>query len=269
MALEHDPLVDEKPPRYVVGIDLGTTNSAVAYVDTQNKSWQVCEFAVTQLVAPGEVEARETLPSFLYQPLREQADQGVLRLPWSKEHPSRAVGVLARDEGMKSPGRLIASAKSWLCHTGVDRTAELLPWHGASDIQRLSPVEASAQYLQHIRDAWNHAYPGEPLESQDVVLTLPASFDEFARELTVQAAAVAGLPRVVLVEEPQAAFYAWVYRHSDNWQRHVQEGQTILVCDIGGGTSDFTLIRAYQRARRRRTNPIPSSCRRQPFDSRW
>ncbi len=104
MALERDPLVDEKPPRYVVGIDLGTTNSAVAFVDTQEQPWQVREFAVTQLVAPGEVEARETLPSFLYQPLREQADQGVLRLPWSKKHPSRAVGVLAQRRGDEEPG---------------------------------------------------------------------------------------------------------------------------------------------------------------------
>jgi molecular chaperone DnaK (HSP70) len=191
-----------------------------------------------------QVEARETLPSFLYQPVQQQVDQGALKLPWSKKSPDRAVGVLARDEGMKSPGRLIASAKSWLCHTGVDRTAELLPWHGAADVQRLSPVEASAEYLRHMRDAWNHAHPDHPLESQDVVLTLPASFDEFARELTVQAANAAGLPRVVLVEEPQAAFYAWVYRHSDDWESQVREGQTILVCDIGGGTSDFTLIRA-------------------------
>ncbi len=247
--LELDPLVDEKPPRFVVGIDLGTTNSAVAYVDTLQQPWRVREFAVTQLVAPGEVEARETLPSFLYQPPGEQATQGTLRLPWSKDNPDSTVGVLARDEGSKSPGRLIASAKSWLCHTGVDRTADLLPWHGAADVRRLSPVEASARYLRHIRDAWNAQHADEPLETQDVVLTLPASFDEFARELTVQAAAVAGLPRVVLVEEPQAAFYAWVYRHADDWQTRVREGQTILVCDIGGGTSDFTLIRVRTSGR--------------------
>ncbi len=190
MAREHDPLVDDRPPRFVVGIDLGTTNSAVAFVDTDQQPWQVGEFAVTQLVAAGEVEARETLPSFLYQPVQHQVDQGALKLPWSKKSLDRAVGVLAREEGMKSPGRLIASAKSWLCHTGVDRTADLLPWHGAADVQRLSPVEASAEYLRHMRDAWNHAHPEHPLESQDVVLTLPASFDEFARELTVQAAKI-------------------------------------------------------------------------------
>ncbi|HXT57864.1 MAG TPA: Hsp70 family protein, partial [Pirellulales bacterium] len=145
--------------------------------------------------------------------------------------------------GAASPGRLIASAKSWLCHPGVDRTAELLPWHGAADVERLSPVEASGRYLAHVRKAWDFRFPAHPLAEQDVVLTLPASFDEVARELTVKAAKLAGLPRVVLIEEPQAAFYAWIHAHGDDWERLVQPGQRILVCDIGGGTSDFTLIR--------------------------
>ena len=150
---------------------------------------------------------------------------------------------MARDYGGATPGRLISSAKSWLCHTGVDRTAELLPWHAASDVERISPVEASSRYLAHIRAAWNERFKTEPLDRQDIVLTLPASFDEIARELTVQAAARAGLPRVVLIEEPQAAFYAWIYKHQDNWDQLVSPGQKILVCDIGGGTTDFTLIR--------------------------
>jgi hypothetical protein len=154
-----------------------------------------------------------------------------------------AVGFFARDQGTLAPGRLINSAKSWLCHPGVDRTAGLLPWHGADDVERLSPVEISARYLAHVRDAWNAKFPREPLDKQDFVLTLPASFDEVARELTVKAAAAAGLPRVVLIEEPQAAFYAWIYRHQEDWDRLVAPGQKILVCDIGGGTSDLTLIR--------------------------
>jgi hypothetical protein len=141
------------------------------------------------------------------------------------------------------PGRLIASAKSWLCHTGVDRTAELLPWHTTADVERLSPIEVSARYLRHIADAWNCQFPAAPLVDQDIVLTLPASFDEIARELTVRAASNAGLKRVVLIEEPQAAFYAWIDAHAENWQDQVEPGQKILVCDIGGGTSDFTLIR--------------------------
>lgn len=240
--IELDPLIDKAPSRYVVGIDLGTTNSAVTYVDTQEQPWQVRVLPLPQLVGPGEIERRETLPSFHYQPSASQVSAGALRLPWQKESASYAVGVFARDEGAKASGRQIASAKSWLCHPGVDRTADLLPWHGAEDVDRLSPVEASARYLKHMREAWDTQFPSEPLAEQDIVLTLPASFDEVARELTVEAAARAGLPRVVLIEEPQAAFYAWVYKHADDWGQRVLPGQKILVCDIGGGTTDFTLI---------------------------
>ncbi|HRX79468.1 MAG TPA: Hsp70 family protein, partial [Pirellulaceae bacterium] len=242
VAVELDPLIDEQPSRYVVGIDLGTTNSAVTYVDTQEQPWQVRVLPLPQLVGPGEIEPRESLPSFHYQPLASQISADALRLPWQKEPPSYAVGVFARDEGAKTSGRQIASAKSWLCHPGVDRTADLLPWHGAEDVDRLSPVEASSRYLKHMRAAWGAKFPREPLAEQDIVLTLPASFDEVARELTVEAAARAGLPRVVLIEEPQAAFYAWVYKYADDWDQRVSAGQKILVCDIGGGTTDFTLI---------------------------
>lgn len=239
------PLLDEieQPSRYIVGVDLGTTNSAVSYVDTHRESWKVQTFMVPQLVDAGQVEALETLPSFHYQPAAGQISVDALRLPWTVKTPDCAVGVFAREQGTRTPGRLIASAKSWLCHSGVDRTAEVLPWHGAEDVERLSPVEASARYLRHIRDAWNTRFKSDPLADQDVVLTLPASFDEVARELTVQAAAAAGLPRVVLIEEPQAAFYAWIDEHTEDWHERVEPGQQILVCDIGGGTSDFTLIR--------------------------
>lgn len=238
-------IVDEpsdSPSRYVVGIDLGTTNSAVAFVDTAAEVWRVETFAVPQLVAAGVVEARETLPSFHYQRGAGEFSVGALRLPWTSGDPDSAVGVFARDQGANSPGRLIASAKSWLCHSGVDRLAELLPWHGAPDVERLSPVEASGRYLAHIRAAWNHRFPDAPLETQEIVLTLPASFDEVARELTVKAAAAAGLPRVVLIEEPQAAIYQWINAHQQNWEQLVRPGQKVLICDIGGGTSDFTLI---------------------------
>lgn len=247
---EFDPLVDELPSRYVVGIDLGTTNSAVAFVDTQETPWQVHVLPIPQLVAAGEVEARETLPSFHYQATTAEADDGALRLPWSEEDPSTAVGFFARDQGTQTPGRSIASAKSWLCHSGVDRTAELLPWQGVPDVDRLSPVEVASRYLRHIRDAWNSAFRKEPLAKQQLVITLPASFDEVARELTVRAAAEADLPRFALIEEPQAAFYAWVYRHADDWHQQVQPGQKILVCDIGGGTTDFTLIRVRASERK-------------------
>jgi molecular chaperone DnaK (HSP70) len=238
-----DLLESPLPSRYVIGIDLGTTNSAVGYVDTQQQPWSVQIFAVPQLVASGQVEARETLPSFHYQPAEGEQAGGVLRMPWQRQDPTHLVGVFARDHGTRVPGRMIASAKSWLSHSGVDRTADILPWQAAGDVERLSPVEVSARYLRHIRDAWDHAHPKEPLAAQDIVLTLPASFDEVARELTVEAAARAGLPKVVLIEEPQAAFYAWLNKHADRWEQLVSPGQKILVCDIGGGTSDFTLIR--------------------------
>jgi molecular chaperone DnaK (HSP70) len=232
-----------QPSRFIVGIDLGTTNSAVGYVDTDHEPWRVETFRIPQLVDVGQLETLETLPSFHYQPVADEATAAGLRLPWSRETPPYTVGVFAREQGSRAPARLIGSAKSWLCHSGVDRTADLLPWQGAADVERLSPVAASARYLRHIRDAWNAQFKGHPLQDQDIVLTLPASFDEVARELTVQAAAAAGLPRVVLIEEPQAAFYAWLDAHHQDWEQRVEPGQKILVCDIGGGTTDFTLIR--------------------------
>ncbi|MEK6236701.1 MAG: hsp70 family protein [Planctomycetales bacterium] len=233
----------DQQARYVVGVDLGTTNSAAAFVDAEQTPWRVETFQLPQLVAPGEVESRETLPSCHYQAASEEFSANALRLPWSSDDPRQAVGFFARDHGAKSPARLIASAKSWLCHSGVDRTANLLPWHGAEDVERLSPVEVSGRLLGHVRAAWNHRFPDHPLEHQDLIVTLPASFDEVARELTVKAAAAAGLKRVVLIEEPQAAFYAWIDSQGDDWDRRAQPGQKILVCDVGGGTTDFTLIR--------------------------
>ncbi|MCA9216384.1 MAG: Hsp70 family protein, partial [Planctomycetales bacterium] len=240
---DSDAFADSSPSRFVVGIDLGTTNSAVCYVDTDESPWKVRTLSIPQLVSTGQVESRETLPSFHYQPTLAEQDGGVLQLPWKQKHKDGVVGVMARDQGTSTPGRVIGSAKSWLCHSGVDRTAELLPWQGSDEVQKLSPVSASSRYLQHVREAWDHQFRNAPLADQDIVLTLPASFDEVARELTVAAAKEAGLPRVVLIEEPQAAFYAWVDAHRKNWSELVQPGQKILVCDVGGGTSDFTLIR--------------------------
>ena len=234
---------DATPSRYVVGLDLGTTNCALAYVDTAVDPTRILTFAVPQIVAAGQVESRETLPSFHYQPAAGEFAQGALQLPWSAEAAPYFVGQFARDQGTLTPGRLINSAKSWLCHAGVDRTADLLPWQGAADVERYSPVAVSAAYIAHYRAAWDHQFPEAPLAEQDFILTLPASFDEVARELTVRAARQAGLQRVVLIEEPQAAFYAWINKHSGDWDQLVAPGQKILVCDIGGGTTDFTLIR--------------------------
>lgn len=230
--------------RYLVGIDLGTTNCAVCYLDTEQSDSRIENFQIPQLVAPGQVEDRSTLPSFHYEPTTAESSGGLLKLPWHSEtdQPTVAVGTYAREHGRQVAGRMVESAKSWLSHSGVDRKAAMLPWHGSPDVEALSPVQASARYLQHLKDAWNHSFPGYDLANQDVVLTIPASFDEVARELTVNAARMAGLPKVVLIEEPQAAFYSWVNANRTNWEDHVQAGQKILICDIGGGTSDFTLI---------------------------
>lgn len=229
--------------RYCVGIDLGTTNCAVAYVDSHDPEWPIRDLPLLQWVDWGQSEKRPSLPSFHYQPTEDEVAAAPLKLASDSDKPADVVGTLARDIGATRPGRRVASAKSWLCHEGVDRTAELLPWHADPDVRRLSPVEVSARYLSHIRDCWNDQFPDHPLAQQDVVITLPASFDEVARELTVEAARRAGLPRVYLIEEPQAAFYSWINRNRDAWQQQVSAGQLILVCDIGGGTSDFTLIR--------------------------
>ena len=236
-----------QPSRYVVGLDLGTTNSAMAFVDTTEKKRPIHTFLVPQVVAPGLVEARETLPSFHYQPANGEFPAEALSLPWPG-NGNYTLGQFARDHGTLVPGRLISSAKSWLCHNGVDRTADLLPWQGADDVDRLSPVTVSARYLEHFRLAWDAQFPEHPLADQDFVLTLPASFDEVARELTIKAAKQAGLNRVVLIEEPQAAFYAWIDKHAETWEQLVSPGQNILVCDVGGGTTDFTLIRVRSGA---------------------
>lgn len=237
-----EPDLDEGS-RYVVGIDLGTTNCAAAFVDCSSDPWRVETFNVPQWVDWGQLERRPTLPSFHYEWSDEVGDEAGYRLPWEEQPSGYVVGTLARDAGMRRPGRRIASAKSWLSHDGVDRSADLLPWHGDPGVTRLSPVAVSSRYLAHIRAAWDDAHPEHPLDQQDVIVTLPASFDEVARELTVAAAKRAGLPRVFLIEEPQAAFYAWIDRHRDDWFSRARAGQMILVCDIGGGTSDFTLIR--------------------------
>jgi molecular chaperone DnaK (HSP70) len=238
-----------EPARYLVGIDLGTTNSAVAYIDAGRASDKVTPprviaFDVPQLVAEGDTQPRPTLPSFLYLPGPHELPAGATRLPWDAERPI-AVGEFARRQGARVPARLVASAKSWLCHGGVDRVASICPGRASDDAAGLTG-RASARYLTHMREAWNYTIArGEEaslLERQEVALTVPASFDEVARELTLEAARVAGLPRVTMIEEPQAAFYAWIVAHEATWSEFLAAGQVILVCDVGGGTTDFTLI---------------------------
>ncbi|MBC7575653.1 MAG: hsp70 family protein [Herminiimonas sp.] len=230
---------------YVVGIDLGTTNTVVAYAQTGSSEIRL--FDIEQLVAPGEVKAGALLPSLRFHPVAGELAAGALQLPWPQADvtPSTApvIGTLARTLGAQVPGRLVASAKSWLSHAAVDRMAPILPWGAAGDVDKVSPVEASASYLAYIRAAWNWRFPDHPLEQQDVVLTIPASFDEGARALTVAAAAQAGLPKLRLLEEPQAACYDWLFRHRATLATELAGTRLILVCDVGGGTTDLSLIK--------------------------
>lgn len=233
--------------RYAIGIDLGTTNCSLASAPLSAESAQPEAFKIQQVVNAGEVAARELLPSFLYLPSTVELPAGALALPW-EDDAIMTIGTFARDRGAGTPTRLVASAKSWLSHTGIDRRARVLPW-GAdpNEIPQVSPFEASAMYLQHLRLAWDSAHPEAPLEDQDVVLTVPASFDAVARELTLEAAHAAGFSESIrLLEEPQAALYAWVADHGASWRKQVEVGDTILVCDVGGGTTDFSLIKVRE-----------------------
>jgi molecular chaperone DnaK (HSP70) len=236
-------------PKYIIGIDLGTTNCVLAYAGAETSLTGEADiriFEIPQVVSPGEVEEQALLPSCLFLPGPHDVPEGGLLLPWSREEPDGCVGEFARKRGTEIPHRLVSSAKSWLCHDGVDRTRPILPWDSPEEARRISPVDASARLLEHLRDAWNHEMAaGDPevrLEVQDLYLTVPASFDAVARELTVQAARSAGLEHLTLLEEPQAAFYAWLESQKDQWREAVEKGDSILVCDVGGGTTDFSLI---------------------------
>ena len=224
--------------RYIVGLDLGTTNCALAYADTAKESMPVAVFPIQQLLEPGVVKSEPLLPSFMYLAAGPEIPAGGLDLPWARDRDF-AVGALARLLGGRAPGRLISSAKSWLCHGRVRRTQPILPWGAEDDVPKRSPVAVQAAYLTHIRDAWNHAMRHAPLEEQELILTVPASFDEIARHLTLAAAKIAKLQNVRLLEEPQAAFYAYLALHEDAWREQLAPGETVLVCDVGGGTTDI------------------------------
>ncbi|MFC5461750.1 Hsp70 family protein [Massilia niabensis] len=230
---------------WLVSIDLGTTNTVLAYARPGVE--QVELFAIDQLVAPGEVAGQPLLPSNRYHPAEGELAAGELQLPWQQEDVAGvervAVGRLARVLGAATPGRLVASAKSWLSHPGVDRMAPILPWGAEPDVPKVSPVAASASYLAHLRANWNTRFPQQPLEHQDLVLTVPASFDEGARALTLEAARLAGLPHLHLLEEPQAALYDWLYRHRDTLLEDLAGTRLVLVLDVGGGTTDFSLVK--------------------------
>jgi hypothetical protein len=232
-------------PKYVIGIDLGTTNSGLAYAEIRPEAdpfapANVQLLAIPQLTNPGEVRDEDLLPSFLYVPGATDFPAGSTSLPWD-DAPIFVAGRLAQKRGVENAGRLVSSAKSWLSHSGVDRTSAILPFRAPEGVERISPVAASRRYLEHMRHAWDARMPDAPFQAQHLLVTVPASFDAVARELTLEAAQQAGYQNITLLEEPQAAFYAWIERHPD-WRERVTVGDLILVVDIGGGTTDFTLI---------------------------
>ncbi|NOV23838.1 Hsp70 family protein [Cupriavidus necator] len=235
--------------RYAIGIDLGTTHSAVSYVDLAASDGEKTSqhvLPVTQLTAPGAVEDLDLLPSFLYLPHASEMAPGDLNLPWSAARDF-AVGEMARSRGAGTPIRLVSSAKSWLCHPGVDRRAAILPADAPPEVPRVSPLEASVRYLTHLREAWDQAHPEAPFGEQDITVTIPASFDPAARELTAEAVAAAGYARMTLLEEPQAALYSWIQKSAGQWRKQVKVGDIILVVDVGGGTTDLSLIAVIER----------------------
>jgi molecular chaperone DnaK (HSP70) len=226
--------------KYIVGIDLGTTNvvvssALIAEAESEEKS-EIALFQILQEQAKGAVEKLESMPSFLFERLKEKQV-----LPWDTDSKF-IIGDYARERGAEVPDRLISSAKSWLCNTRIDRTQPILPWNAPDDNEKVSPLQAIANFLEHVRNAWNEEYPKDKLENQKVIVTIPASFDAAARDLTVEAARKAGLPDVTLLEEPQSAFYSWISQSENPWRKQVKKGDVVLVVDVGGGTSDFSLI---------------------------
>ena len=229
--------------RYAVGIDLGTTNCVLSYVELHSEQEPAPHYVmpISQLTSPGSVEEKTQLPSFMYQAHEAELAPGDSALPWNAT-PDTIVGAMARELGSKTPIRLVSSAKSWLCHGGVDRHASFLPLNSPAEVAKVSPVEATYQYLMHMRNAWDFRFPDTPLIEQDVTITVPASFDPAARDLTSEVAQRAGFKHLTLLEEPQAAVYSWLETSSDSWRNQVSVGDVVLVIDIGGGTTDLSLV---------------------------
>ncbi len=238
-------------PQFLIGIDLGTTHTVVAYSDIGDgiEKSAISIFNIDQLIGPGEVVRKPLLPSFRFHPSNQQVSEQDLTLPWLN-HPVEGdlshviIGEWARELGSKVEGRQVVSAKSWLSHSGVDRTEDILPWAAANEVERVSPIVASASYLNHLRQSWNYHHPNALIEHQEVVITVPASFDEAARSYTLQAAKLAGLTHTVLLEEPQAVCYDWYHQHQHQAQQQLRDLPLILICDVGGGTTDLSLIKA-------------------------
>src|SRR5690554_2261634 len=228
--------------QYAIGIDLGTTNSVVSYVNLDSENADVVLLDIQQLTGPATLEIRKNLPSFCYLATEAEIEKRAFDVPWEEDR-DYAVGDVANKEAALVPARTIAAAKSWLAYSRIDRREPVLPWNAPSDVKKISPVEASRRYLIHLVAAWNVKFPDTPIDHQQVVLTVPASFDASARELTMEAARLAGLPdNLVLLEEPQAAVYSWLVDSGESWREQLKVGDILLICDVGGVTTDFSLV---------------------------
>ncbi|SQD77433.1 Hsp70 family protein [Moritella yayanosii] len=238
-----DITMSEKVPKYSIGIDLGTTHCVLSYINLEHEGDKAVKqlFAIPQLSTLGSVTEQYQLPSFVYQAHEDEISKDQTPLPWNADNTT-LVGDVARNLGLKTPIRLVSSAKSWLSHATVSPHDAILPFASPDEVEKISPVTATSQYLNHLAEAWNHAHPDSPIAEQDVTITIPASFDPAARNLTAQAAQDLNLKHLNLLEEPQAAVYSWLEACGDEWRDQVKVGDTILVIDIGGGTTDLSLI---------------------------
>lgn len=231
-------------PSYIIGIDLGTTNCTMAYASLQKdqkKTTDIDSFQIPQIISAGTLSTHLSLPSFIYFPLEEELQAKCVGLKWDPER-SFCVGTFARNRGAELPTRTISSAKSWLCHQGIDRREKILPLDSEDVSHKMSPLEACAEMLRHLREVWNLEMPHAPFAEQQILLTVPASFDPAARQLVQEASEKANFPEIILIEEPQAAFYSWLHKHEAEWRNQLTVGDCVLVVDIGGGTTDFSLI---------------------------
>ncbi len=229
--------------KFAIGIDLGTTNCVVAYTELDVEQAAIQTLPIRQISAANQLETFDSLPSFLYVPSEAEGQSGAFSIPDFPEYPT-IQGVYARQNSAEQPQRTIAAAKSWLCHGGVDRHSPILPWDSdPGEVTKFSPVAATRFLLRQLVDNWEQEHPDAPIAEQLVTLTVPASFDMSARELTREAALQAGLPEdFILLEEPQAAVYHWLEKTGEQWRGSLSEGDTLLVCDVGGGTTDFTMV---------------------------
>ncbi|WP_261815315.1 Hsp70 family protein [Vibrio gallicus] len=227
--------------KFILGIDLGTTHSVLSYTEKHIENAPVNIMPIAQLTAPGQVESLDQLGSFIYQASEHEMGEGSRSLPWTTT-PEALVGAVARKLGSKTPLRLIASAKSWLCHSKVNRREAFLPAGSPEEVEKISPLRATELYLAHLKQAWDHQNPEHLLVDQDITITVPASFDPAARDLTAEAARNLGIQHLTLLEEPQAALYNWIEKTGDDWRNQLNVGDVVLVVDVGGGTTDLSLV---------------------------